>query len=79
MSSRSLLESPVKDRVTIDIKDTVIEHRNIIPDLLAVHALSGCDTIACYFGIGKGTMLKHLKHRIHLFPHKEIPMPIWRM
>ena len=43
--------------VTIGIKATAIEHRNIIPDLLAAHALSGCDTTACYFGIGKGTIV----------------------
>ena len=55
------MESPVKDRVTIDIKATAIEHRTIIPDLLAAHALSGCDTTACYFGIGKGSIVKTLK------------------
>ena len=55
-----IMESPIKDRVTIDIKASEIEHRNIIPDLLAAHALSGCDTTACYFGIGKGTIVKTL-------------------
>ena len=55
-----IMESPVKDRVTIDIKATVIEHNNIIPNLLSAHALSGCDTTACYFGIGKGTVVKTL-------------------
>ena len=28
---------------------------------MAAHALSGCDTTACYFGIGKGTIVKTLK------------------
>ena len=56
-----IMESPVEERVTIDIKGTAIEHRNIIPDLLAAHALSGCNTTACYFGIGKGTLVKTLK------------------
>ena len=55
-----IMESPIKDRVTIDIKASAIEHRNIIPDLLAAHALSGCDTTACYFGIGKDTIVKTL-------------------
>ena len=32
----------------------------IVPDLLATHALSGCDTVPTYFGIGKGTVLKIL-------------------
>ena len=56
-----IMESPVKDRVTIDIKATGIELKNIIQDLLAAHALSGCDTTVCYFGIGKGTVVKTLK------------------
>ena len=55
------MESPIKDRVISDIKATAIEHGNIIPDLLAAHALSGCDTTSCYFGIGKGTIVKTLK------------------
>ena len=55
------MESPVKDRGTIDKKATAIEHRNIIPDLLTAHALSRCDTTACYFGIVKGTIVKTLK------------------
>ena len=29
------------------------KHQNIIPEILAAHALSGCDTVACCFGIGK--------------------------
>ena len=56
-----IIESPVEDRVTIDIKATATEHRNIIPDLLAAHALSRCDSTACYFGIGKDTIVKTLK------------------
>ena len=44
-----IMDSPVKNRVTIDIKAKAIKHRNIIPDLLAAHALSGCDTTAWYW------------------------------
>ena len=56
-----IMESPVKDRVTIDIRATANANRNIIPDLLAAHALSGCDTSSCYFGIGKGKVVKTLR------------------
>ena len=56
-----IMESVVQGRATIDIKSTVNAHKSIIPDILAAHALSGCDTTACYFGIGKGTVLKVLK------------------
>ena len=44
-----IMESPIKDRVKIDIKATAIERRTIIPDILAAHALSGCYTTACFF------------------------------
>ena len=52
-----IMESPVKDRVNIDIRATANANRNIIPDLLAAHALSGCDASSCYFGIGKGKII----------------------
>ena len=55
------MESHVKDRVTIYIKATAVEHRIIIPDLLTAHTLNGCDTTACYFGIEKDTIVKTLK------------------
>ena len=55
------MESPVQDRASVDIKTTALEHASIITDILAVHALSGCDTTACYFGIGKGTVIKVLR------------------
>jgi hypothetical protein len=34
--------------------------------LLAAHALSGCDTVATCFGIGKGTVLKTLRSGMKL-------------
>ena len=52
--------SPIQQRSLIDIKATVQAHRSIIRGLPAAHALSGCDTVPTYFGIGKGTVLKNL-------------------
>ena len=37
---------------------TVEKHADIASNLLAAHALSGCDTAASIFGIGKPTVLK---------------------
>lgn len=37
-----IMESPVQDRVSVDIKATALEHSAIIPDILVAHALSGC-------------------------------------
>ena len=44
-----IMESPAKDRKPVDIRETVIKNKQIIPDLLAAHAISGCDTVACCF------------------------------
>ena len=55
------MESPIKQRVLVDIGKTVQKHLAIIPELLPAHALSGCDTVACCFGIGKGTVLKVIR------------------
>lgn len=55
------MESPIRQRSVLDIDASVQEHTSIIPDLLAAHALSGCDTVASYFGIGKGKVLKVLR------------------
>lgn len=54
------MTSPIQQRSVIDIKATVKAHQPIIPNLPAAHALSGCDTVASYYGVGKGTVLKTL-------------------
>ena len=46
---------------SVDITATAKNHSEYISELLAGHALSGCDTVACLFGIGKGTIIKILK------------------
>ena len=56
-----IMESPIKDRKTVDIRETVRKNRDIIPDLISAHAISGCDTVACCYGIGKGKVLKTLR------------------
>ena len=50
------MSSPVKE--VVDIRATAEAHRDIAGDLLAIHGLSGADTIASLHGIGKGTVLK---------------------
>ena len=73
-----VMESPVKDRKAANIKATVTQHEALIPHLLAARALSGCDTVGVYFGIGKNTMLKVLKSRCYLLDllgKTDIPIP----
>ena len=77
---RSLLdtmESPIKDRVVVDIGKTVEKHQNIIPQILAAHALSGCDTVACCFGIGKNAVLKVVRsgNSLSLLGYIDEPLP----
>ena len=55
------MESPVHGRQAIDIRATAKEHANILSNLLADHGLSGCDTVAPCYGIGKMKILKSLK------------------
>ena len=47
------MQSPIKDRCCIDVKETAHKHQKIIPEILALHALSGCDTVAATYGVGK--------------------------
>ncbi len=71
-----IMESPIKDRVVVDIAKTVDKHRAIIPELLPAHALSGCDTVACCYGIGKGTVLKTVQsgYSLSLLGQPEAPI-----
>ena len=57
--------SPINDREVIGIDATVNQHRKIIPNLLAAHGLTGCDTVSMYFGVGRTVTLNVLKSGIH--------------
>jgi len=62
-----MMISPIKGRIMIDINATVNKSRPIMSNLLAAHGLTGCDTVATYHGIGKGTAIKVLnKKQINL-------------
>jgi hypothetical protein len=55
-----LMEGTSSKRSVIDIKATVLKHAKIVPQLMAAHAITGCDTVAYLWGIGKATALKAL-------------------
>ena len=55
------IESSVHRIQTIDIRATTKEYANILPNLLAAHGLSGCNTAAPGYGTGKMKILKTLK------------------
>ena len=55
-----LMEGTSTDHKMCDIRDTVQAHEHIIPDLLAAHALTGCNSTAYMWGLGKATTVKVL-------------------
>ena len=56
-----ILEPTSCERTSVDIQATVKQNADIIPNLLAAHGLTGCDTVAKLHGIGKGTVITTLK------------------
>ena len=52
------MEGSSKSRTLTDIGETAKRHADIGCQLLAAHALTGCDTVACMWGIGKARALK---------------------
>jgi hypothetical protein len=45
----------------VDINASIVSNHEIMNDLLALHGLSGCDTVALYYGIGKSAAFRVLK------------------
>ena len=60
------MQSPVHGRCCIDIRATYKKHNTIAPDLLSIYAISGCDTVAATYGIGKITALNIASKGYHL-------------
>ena len=60
------MTSPIHDRAVIDISATSIEHSLIADDNLAIHAISGADTVSSYYRIEKGKVLKVAQKSISL-------------
>ena len=74
-----LMQSPISGRSVLDVGASASRHAAIIPYLLAAHALTGCDTVAYMFGIGKATMLKVLESGAKLQSIGEEIIPTDRM
>ena len=55
------MEGTSPQQAIINIGETVKKHTDIISSLLHAHALTGCDTVGSYHGIGKATAVKVLQ------------------
>ena len=66
LTATVIMEPTSQGRLSVNIGSTVAKHRSIAPHLLSAHALTGCDTVASYFGIGKTKVVKALEtgHRL---------------
>ncbi len=54
------MEGTSSGRTVVDIGETAKKHAAIVTQLLALHAITGCDTVAQLTGIGKITAIKTL-------------------
>ena len=61
-----IMESTSRSRSSIDIGATVAKHSGIVPQLIAAHAVSRCDTVGCYHGNAKTKVVKALSAGIAL-------------
>ena len=55
LSTPLVMQSSVSGRACLDIPETVKMHPALITQVLAIHAISGCDTVAACYVIGKTT------------------------
>ncbi len=61
LQSSLTMHSPIHGRSCIDVKETVRKHCTMIPEILALHALTGCNSVAASYGIGKKTAITVVK------------------
>ncbi len=69
LKKKIFMESPKQHREIIDIQAMIKKckvDKVHLDTLLAAHAISGCDTAACYYSIGKVTALNVAKANYHL-------------
>ena len=70
------MESPKKERTGIDIAATAEGCKDILDDIISIHAITGCDTVSNYHGIGKVTALKTANMKIRIPSIGEIDQPM---
>ena len=57
LSAPLMMQSSVNGRACLDISKTVTMYPAVTSQILAIHAISGCDTVAACHGIGKTTAI----------------------
>ena len=54
------MEATSGERKKIDIAATIDRHKTFVPQFLKAHAIFNCDTVAYFYGIGKGKIVKKM-------------------
>ena len=60
------MQYPFKDCYCIDVMETAHEHAATAPELLAIHALTGCGSVSHTFSVGKATEIAVTKKGFEL-------------
>ena len=60
ITGKVFMSSPIHGRAVLDISEAVERNLDIMPNLLAAHGITGCNTVGTYSGIGKTLALKAL-------------------
>ncbi len=50
------MEECSRNHAIISVNNVIKEHRSVISNILGAHALTGCDTVSSFSGIGKATV-----------------------
>ena len=66
LSCKVYMQGTSSERIIYDIKETVEANKEIMPSIVSAHALSGCDSVAPYHGVGKLSIIKRLKEGMKL-------------
>ena len=57
LQTSMMMQSPFQDCCCIDARETAHKHAAVAPELLAIHALTDCDSVAPTYGVGKATAI----------------------
>ena len=71
LSAQVYMENFSRDEKIINLQRTVEKNVDIVPFLLPLQAISGCDSVPMLFGIGRGKTLK-LSKTHHLYILKTV-------
>ena len=51
------MQSPFQDCYCFDVMESAHKHAAIAPELLTIHSLPGCDSVAPTYRVGKATAI----------------------